>query len=74
MMVLMIKNLLWNLYLLEIMGKLKDAILSNIEDFDAKWINIDEPTSVQVEETRANTKIVLKIIQYMKTERKTRLK
>lgn len=50
------------------MGKLKDAILSNIEDFDAKWINIDEPTSVQVEETRANTKIVLKIIQYMKTK------
>lgn len=65
-MVLMIKNLLWNLYLLEIMGKLKDAILSNIDDFETKWINVEEPNSAQADEIQASTKIVLKIIQFMK--------
>lgn len=48
------------------MGKIKDAILSSIDNFDTKWINIEEPSLTHADELEANTKIVLKIIQYMK--------
>ena len=47
------------------MGKIKDAILSSIDNFDTKWINIEEPSLTHADELEANTKIVLKIIQYM---------